>query len=99
MIPQPYSQEETLQIIIAETKNQLTRCEVMGRMYDVLNAKSNLNPKVPSFDMATKQNNKSIEQFKMTLSALEAVKDRMDKERHSVPLVEAKPLSKARIVV
>lgn len=67
--------DETLDLVIAETKNQLMKETVMLRLYEEMQITASLDPKTSgTFEMGMRQTKANIERFKKTLDALLKVK-------------------------
>lgn len=64
---------EICHITIVETKNELTKCEVMAKVFKKLTSKAALDPKMQQYTLADRANAGKIKQLEMTLEAIEAV--------------------------
>lgn len=72
----PFTPLETCELVLVETKNELTKCELMDRVYQRLSVM-----RTESYNMVMGQNQAKMNQFKLVLGHLEDIhKDLLEKE-------------------
>lgn len=66
----PYTELETIEIMIVETQNQLTKCTILDKLYNRLALSGS-----ETYRQAQGQNQSSMRNFKKTLDTLISIRD------------------------